>query len=81
MDKVLTAIGLVAVVTVIFRVFLRKETVYEFERGLLFRKGLLSHTLLPGQHWYLRMHSSIQKADIRLRTISVPSQEVLRARS
>jgi regulator of protease activity HflC (stomatin/prohibitin superfamily) len=77
MDKILVAVGLIVVVTVIVRVFLRKETVFEFERGLLFRKGLLRRTLSPGQHWFLRMHSNIQKVDIRLRTISVPSQEVL----
>lgn len=77
MDKVFAAVGLVVAVTVIFRVFLRRETVYEFERGLLFRKGLLNRTLSPGQHWFLRMHSNIQKVDIRLRTITVPSQEVL----
>jgi len=77
MDKILAVVGLVIVVTVIVRVFFRKETVYEFERGLLFRKGLLNRTLSPGQHWFLRMQSNIQKVDIRLRTISVPSQEVL----
>jgi regulator of protease activity HflC (stomatin/prohibitin superfamily) len=77
MDRILAVVGLAVVVTVIARVFFRKETVYEFERGLLFRKGLLRRTLLPGQHWFLRMHSNIQKVDIRLRTISVPSQEVL----
>jgi regulator of protease activity HflC (stomatin/prohibitin superfamily) len=77
MDKILVAVGLIVVVTVIVRVFLRKETVFEFERGLLFRKGLLRRTLSPGQNWFLRMHSNIQKVDIRLRTISVPSQEVL----
>lgn len=77
MDKVLIIIGLIAVIAVIVRMFFRKETIYEFERGLLFRKGLLKRTLSPGQHWYLQMHSNVQKVDVRLRTIAVPSQEVL----
>lgn len=77
MEKILALIGLSVAVTVIVRFFVRRETVYEFERGLLFRKGLLKRTLPPGQFWFLRFRSSIQKVDIRLRTISVPSQEVL----
>lgn len=77
MDKILVALGLIAAVTLIVRVFIRRETVYEYERGLLFRKGLLRRTLLPGQHWFLHTHSMIQKVDVRLRTVSVPSQEVL----
>ena len=77
MDRILTAVGLVVGIVAIIRVLFRKETVFEFERGLLFRKGLLRQTLQPGQHWFLRMHSVIQKVDVRLRTISVPSQEVL----
>lgn len=77
MEKILAVVGVVLVVTVIVRIFLRKEIVYEFERGLLFRKGLLKQTLSPGQYWVSRIHSTIQKVDARLRTIAVPSQEVL----
>lgn len=77
MDRVLVVIGLIVAVTVIVRIFFRRETVFEFERGLLYRKGLLKKALPPGQHWILRMHSVIQKVDMRLRMVSVPGQEVL----
>ena len=77
MEKFLVALGLVAVVAVIIRVFVRRETVYEYESALLFSKGLLRRTLPPGHHWFLKTHSLIQKVDMRLRTVSVPSQEVL----
>lgn len=77
MEQILVAVGLIAVVAVIIRVFVRRETVYEYESGLLFSKGLLRRTLPPGQRWFLKTHSMIQKVDMRLRTVSVPSQEVL----
>ena len=56
---------------------LRRETVFEHEQGLLFRKGILKRTLPPGQYRYWSRLHSIAKIDIRLRTISVPGQEVL----
>lgn len=77
MDRIWTPIALIVILAVLARVFFRKETVFEFERGLLFRKGVLRRTLSPGQHWFLWIHSRIQKVDVRLRTIMVPSQEVL----
>lgn len=50
---------------------------YQYEQGLLFRKGVLRKLLSPGQYRFLPTFNSIQKVDIRLRTISIPSQEVL----
>jgi regulator of protease activity HflC (stomatin/prohibitin superfamily) len=77
MDAILTIVVAVIVATVVARFLVRKETVYEYERGLLFSKGTLRRLLSPGQYWFLRVSDSIVKVDVRLRTISVPSQEVL----
>lgn len=77
MDMVLVGISVLIVGVLISRMVLRKETVYEYERGLHFRKGKLTRMLMPGQYWYFPFNTSITKVDIRLRTISIPSQEVL----
>ncbi len=77
MNMIFIALGAAAAVVVVACALFWKETVYEFERGLLFRKGVYCRTLLPGRYWFLPMRSMIQKIDVRLRTISVPSQEVL----
>jgi regulator of protease activity HflC (stomatin/prohibitin superfamily) len=77
MGNALILLALVIAVALVIRYVFRKETVFEYQRGLLFQKGVLKRTLAPGQYRYLRNRSSIQKVDVRLMTISVPGQEVL----
>lgn len=77
MHSVVVAIIVLVAVVVAYRLSIKKETVYQHEQGLLFRKGILKKLLAPGQYRFLPAFTSIQKVDIRLRTISIPSQEVL----
>lgn len=57
--------------------FFRRVTIFENERGLLFSGGKYTRTLNPGQHWrFLPLHT-IQKVDIRLRSVTIPGQELL----
>jgi len=57
----------------------RKIVIFEYERGLLFKRGKYERLLKPGQHWYFRSVHMIHKMDIRARIISLPGQEVLSA--
>ncbi len=65
----------------IFRAVTGRIIVYEFEKGVKFRKGIFTGILDPGAHWYYRYMTSIQKIDIRPQIVSIPGQEVLSADS
>lgn len=57
----------------------RKVVVFEYERGLLFKRGKYERLLEPGQHWYFRSLHTVRKIDIRSHIMSLPGQEVLSA--
>lgn len=52
-------------------------TIFEYEKGLLYRKGQFKGILEPGQYWISTFLSNIYKVDIRPTYITIPSQEVL----
>ncbi len=54
-----------------------RVTVYEFERGLRYRRGRFAGTLPPGTHWVARRVGSITKIDVRPYVLTVPGQELL----
>ena len=56
---------------------LKKITIFETEKGLLYKKGRFISVLNPGQYWYLPFRTVITKIDIRLRYVSLVGQEVL----
>lgn len=55
--------------------------VYEYERGLKYRKGKFVGVLNAGRYWVFSRATTINKVDIRPKFISVPGQEVLSADS
>jgi len=73
-----TTLVLIAVVVAIaLLVFARRVTIYEYERGLKYRRGKFIRLLAPGAHWYVRSITTIARVDIRPRFVSVKGQEVL----
>jgi regulator of protease activity HflC (stomatin/prohibitin superfamily) len=67
----------ISIAIYLFRKLFERVVVYEFEKGLLYRKGCLVKTLGPGLYWVNTNRSVVQKVDMRLQTVSVPGQEVL----
>lgn len=55
----------------------RRETVYEYEHALLWKKGTIERQLESGRHWLWGGSSEIQRFDGRSHIRSVPGQEVL----
>ncbi|OGX09320.1 MAG: hypothetical protein A2Y06_00485 [Omnitrophica WOR_2 bacterium GWA2_37_7] len=51
--------------------------IYEFQRGLKYRKGKFVCVLKAGKYWVFSRSTTINKIDIRPKFISVPGQEVL----
>jgi regulator of protease activity HflC (stomatin/prohibitin superfamily) len=52
-------------------------TVYEFERGLRYRRGRFVGVLEPGVYWVTRRYGRISKVDVRPYYLVVPGQELL----
>ena len=53
--------------------------VFEFERGLKYRKGKFKGVLDPGRYRYRPKITTIRKVDMRPRFVSISGQEVLSA--
>ena len=58
---------------------MRRYTIYEYERGLLYVRGKFHRTLGPGRYWFFRPTHTVRKVDIRTQFVSVVGQEVLSA--
>lgn len=67
-----TIVGLVT-----FRLLVVRRTVFEFERGLLYRGGRFRRVLEPGLYWYSPLFTTIRSVDVRARFATVSGQEVL----
>lgn len=58
---------------------IRTVTIFESQRGLLYRQGKFVRVLEPGGYVYWRHFDSVQRVDMREMNITIPGQEVLTA--
>ncbi len=54
-----------------------RVTVFEYQRGLLYRKGRFVSVLMPGRYLIYKPAASIRVLDARRRFVTVPGQEVV----
>jgi regulator of protease activity HflC (stomatin/prohibitin superfamily) len=64
---------------VLFLSSVRQVTVFEYERGLRYRRGRFSGVLPPGAYWVWPRWTTIVRIDVRPVYIVVPGQEVVTA--
>jgi len=79
MPDILTiAIVVVAVLAILaMRALFERVTVYEFQRGLLYRNGRFVKLVGAGSHLVYRPSTSIRMVDARVSVETVPGQEVV----
>jgi len=65
---------LIAIVVVLL---ISIRQINEYERGVLFTFGKFSRVLKPGWRIVIPVFQSMQKVDMRVRTVDVPTQESL----
>ncbi|MCC2096264.1 MAG: slipin family protein [Hyphomicrobiales bacterium] len=53
------------------------QTVFDFQKGLLYRRGVFTQTLEPGRYFVLVPRDTIEIFDIRKTMLSIPGQEIL----
>jgi regulator of protease activity HflC (stomatin/prohibitin superfamily) len=66
---------------VVIAITLKRTTVFEHEKGLMYTKGRFVRVVDPGSHWYSRLNTRIERVDMRARFTSIGGQEVLSADS
>ena len=77
--KALVLLAIVVGVIILFRTIFNSVIVFEFERGLKYKKGRFKKVLGPGRYRFMPHATTIQKVDIRPRFVSITGQEVLSA--
>jgi regulator of protease activity HflC (stomatin/prohibitin superfamily) len=81
MLEILWILVLVAVILVIaLKVFpVKHVTIYEYQRGLLYKKGRYVTLLHPGSYWISSVFSTVSAMDMRPEFITIPGQDLLSA--
>lgn len=54
-----------------------RETVFEYQRALLYRDGKFVKTLEPGSYWLWKLNTTVSKIDIRPGFLALPGQELV----
>lgn len=62
----------------LLRAALSTVTVYEYERGLRYRRGQITEVVGPGRH-RVPPGTTVQRVDLRERVVTLPGQDVLTA--
>lgn len=76
--KILIGVIIVlAAVAWLTRYLFRRITVFQSERGLLYKRGKFISVLDPGVYWYIPYYAAITKVDARLKYASLVGQEIL----
>ncbi len=70
--------GTTVFITILIAIVFKRTIIFEHERGLKYSKGKYVGYLLPGRYFHT-LDTTIQRLDIRLRTVTVGGQEVLSA--
>ncbi len=61
----------------IWQFFLKRNIIFEHERGVVYRQGRFHRILQPGSHWLFPYWDKLQRIDVRARFITIPGQDVL----
>ncbi|MFP3855137.1 MAG: SPFH domain-containing protein, partial [Anaerolineales bacterium] len=80
MEGIFAFSGCLIVGLIVVGVFLLLSSIkllYEYERGVVFSLGKFSGLRQPGVTFILPIIQSMQKVDMRIKTVDIPRQEVM----
>jgi regulator of protease activity HflC (stomatin/prohibitin superfamily) len=75
--EIVVPIGLLLAAYIAFKVFVRRVTIFEYQKGLKYVRGRFKEVLSAGTHWHLPYFSRVITVDVRPRFVTVSGQEVL----
>lgn len=55
----------------------RRITIFDYERGVVYRRGKFHRVLSAGVYWLFTRIDMFQKIDVRTRFLTIPGQEIL----
>ncbi len=64
-------------IVVLVLVILSVQIIFEYEQAVVFQLGRYSRTLRPGLNFIIPIVERVEKVDLRLRVVDVPSQETI----
>jgi len=76
MEYIISIVTLI-VAAILFKLSVKRITIFEYEKGLGYSRGKFKSVMEPGQYWYLPFFTTIHKLDVRPRFVSITGQEVL----
>jgi regulator of protease activity HflC (stomatin/prohibitin superfamily) len=65
------------ILVILALLIIRRSTVLEYQKGLLYSHGKFIRILEPGEHFYLSIFQTITKIDIRTANVTLAGQEML----
>ncbi|MDP9281759.1 MAG: SPFH domain-containing protein [Chloroflexota bacterium] len=78
-DTALLIVLALLVAAVAARALLARLTIFEYQRGLLYRYGRFKGLLGPGTHWIFRPATAVQTIDVRETLLPLTGQELVTA--
>ena len=78
-DTALLIVLAVLVAVVAARALLARVTIFEYQRGLLYRYGRFESLLGPGTHWIFQPATAVQTIDVRETLLPLTGQELVTA--
>lgn len=78
-DTALLIVVVALVAGVAARALLARVTIFEYQRGLLYRYGRFKSLLGPGTHWIFRPATAVQTVDVRETLLPLTGQELVSA--
>lgn len=74
---VIASLVVAHLVRVLFQNLIVRQTIYEWQRALLYRDGKFVKILEPGSYWLWKFNTSVTKVDIRQTILNLPGQELV----
>ena len=78
-DTALLIVVAALVAAVAARALLARVTIFEYQRGLLYRYGRFKSLLGPGTHWIFRPATAVHTVDVRETLLPLTGQELVTA--
>lgn len=74
---IIYAVAAIVALSIIYNVVFLRQTIREYEIGLLYKDGRFAGPLTPGKHTLLSAGNEVIVLDGRIQNVSIPGQEVL----
>ena len=67
----IVSMAIVVAIAIFLLYWVKRITIFEYERGLKYTRGKFTSVVEPGQYWYMPFFTSILKLDVRPRFVSI----------